>query len=118
MTDKTTTESGRALADDAARLLDRLRKEPLPEDARKAAALRDATRNVFLLMAETRTLAAEETRISAISRSRSQKRNGLGRPFFLVSGEPEEDREDGAPIDFEAYRRRADRAYLEHPVGA
>ena len=111
-------DSGRALADDAARLLDRLRKEPLPEDAHKAAALRDATRHIFPLVEETRTLAAAEAQISAISRSGSQKRNALGRPFFPISGERERDRDGSAAIDFEAFRRRADRAYLEHPVGA
>lgn len=102
-------DSGRALADDAARLLDRLRKEPLPEDPHKAAALRDATRNIFVLVEETRTLAAEEARISGISRSGPQKRRALGRPFFLDSGEPEEDREEGAAVDLQAYRERVHR---------
>ena len=102
-------DSGSALADDAARLLDRLRKEPLPEDAQKATALRDATRNIFILVEETRTLAAEEARISAIPSSGPQKRSALGRPFFLDSGDREKDREDGTAVDLQAYRERVHR---------
>lgn len=108
----------RAPAHAAARLLDRLRKEPLPEDAKEAAALRKATRNAFLLVEELCTLAAEKAPNPAISRPAPRKKTEVDRPFFLVSEEPEEDRDDRAAFDFEAFRRRADRAYLQHPVGA
>lgn len=97
MTDRTPTESGRALAAAAARLLDRLNGEPLPEGVRAAAALRRATRNAFLLVEETRALAAAEA---------PPNENSRRRPFFAVSGEPEKDREDGAPIDLQAHRER------------
>ncbi|MDE0717334.1 MAG: hypothetical protein OXH64_05275 [Rhodospirillaceae bacterium] len=108
----------RGLAAAAARLLDRLRKEPLPEDGQEAAALRIATRNTFLLVEETRLLAAEKAPISAIPHHALPEKIGKNRPFFLESGEPEEHRDDRAATDFEAYRRRADQAYLQHPVGA
>lgn len=108
----------RGLADDAARLLDRLREEPLPEDAAEAAALRIATRNAFLLVEELRTLAIKKVPISAIPGHALPEKIRKNRPFFLESGEPEEDRDDRAAIDFEAYRRRADRAYLRDRMRA
>lgn len=117
MTDTSMTETGPALAEAAAELLDRLRSEPLPAGERTAASLRQATRHAFILVEETRKLAAAKAPAPVRPKAKVQK-NTVNRPFFLVSEEPEEDREDGAPIDFEAYRRRADRAYLEHPVGA
>ena len=79
------------LATSAARLLDRLRKEPLPDDAQEAAALRIATRNAFLLVEELRTLAAEEAPISAISRPVPQKKTAKDRPFFPFFDEPSND---------------------------
>lgn len=47
------------LANDAARLLDRLRAEPLPEDERPATALRKATQAAFALLEEVRKLTAD-----------------------------------------------------------
>ena len=44
------------LADEAARLLDRLRAHPLPADPRTAAALRRATQAAFAILAHTRRL--------------------------------------------------------------
>ena len=46
-----------ALAEAAARLLGRLRDEPLPADEGATAALARATRSAFLLLEETRLLA-------------------------------------------------------------
>ena len=45
-----------ALAADAARLLDRLRAEPLPAEPRTAAALRRATQAAFAILAHARRL--------------------------------------------------------------
>ena len=98
----------RALVAAAARLLDRLRKEPLPEDAREASALRKATRNAFLLVEELRTLAAEEALIPAIPNP-ARKKNVKNRPFFPFFDEPSKDRDDRARNDRRAVRKRADR---------
>ncbi len=99
----------RGVAAAAARLLDRLREEPLPEDAAAGVALRIATRNAFLLVQETRLLAAEKAPVSAISHPATPNRNRKNRPFFLFSGEPEEDRDDRAAVDLEAHRERVRR---------
>ena len=53
---------GRALAGDAARLLDRLRAYPLPAEPRKAAALRRATQAAFAILEQARTLAERQAR--------------------------------------------------------
>ena len=44
------------LADEAARLLDRLRAEPLPAELHTAAALRRATQAAFAILAHARRL--------------------------------------------------------------
>lgn len=104
--------TNRALAAAAARLLDRLRKERLPEDAQEAAALRKATRNAFLLVEELRTLAAAEAPVPAIPRPAPQQIE-KDRPFFPFFDEPSKNRED-RPDDHRddrrwAFRRRAGR---------
>ncbi|MCY3830136.1 MAG: hypothetical protein OXF89_13470 [Rhodospirillaceae bacterium] len=108
-TTRSRPETDPPLADAAARLLDRLQAEPLPEDELEAVALRIATRNAFLLVEETRLLAAEKAPVSAISRPAPPDKNQKNRPFFLVSGEPGEDREDGAAVDLQAHRERVRR---------
>ena len=52
----------RALAEDAARLLERLRNRPLPDDPRAATALRRATQAAFALLEQARTLAERQAR--------------------------------------------------------
>ena len=79
--------TNRALVTAAARLLDRLRREPLPDNAREASALRKATRNVFLLVEELRTLAAAEAPVSAIP-DPARKKIVKYRPFFPFFDEP------------------------------
>ena len=80
-------DTGRpALADDAARLLERLRAEPLPADERPAAALRKATQAAFALLEEVRKLSADGMPASdAIPRTRAAlpaPDNAGGRDFF------------------------------------
>ena len=50
------------LADEAARLLDRLRAEPLPAEPRTAAALRRATQAAFAILAHARRLTEPSAR--------------------------------------------------------
>ena len=50
------------LADEAARLLDRLRAEPLPAEPRTAAALRRATQAAFAILSHTRRLTEPSAR--------------------------------------------------------
>lgn len=100
--------TNRALAAAAARLLDRLRKERLPEDAQEAAALRKATRNAFLLVEQLRTLAAAEAPVPAISRPAPRK-NKIDRPFFFDPDVPVLTGNAGC-VDLEKFRRRVDRA--------
>ena len=50
----------RTLADDAARLLDRLRAYPLPDEPRAAAALRRATQAAFAIMEQARAMAERQ----------------------------------------------------------
>lgn len=53
---------GRALTEDAARLLERLRNRPLPDDPRTAAALRRATEAAFAILEQARKLAERQAR--------------------------------------------------------
>ncbi len=50
------------LAEEAARLLERLRAHPLPEDPRTAAALRRATQAAFAILEQARLLAGRPAR--------------------------------------------------------
>ena len=101
--------TNRALVAAATRLLDRLRKEPLPEDAAEAAALRKATRNAFLLVEEMRTLAAAKSPIPAIPRPAPRKKIEVDRPFYPFFDEPSNDRDDRAGNDRRVFRKRDNR---------
>ena len=101
--------TNRALVAAAARLLDRLRKEPLPEDAAEAAALRNATRNSFLVVEELRTLAATKAQIPAILRPAPRKNIVVNRPFYPFFDEPSNDRDGRAGNDRRTFRKRAAR---------
>ncbi len=111
-------ETDPPLADAAARLLDRLRAEPLPVDAEEAAALHKATRNAFLLLEETRTLTSAKVPIPAIVHSAAREKFKKTRPFFLALDEQADDRDNPADTDDEAFRRRADRAFLRDRICA
>ena len=101
--------TSRALVNAAGRLLDRLRKEALPEDAAEVAALRKMTRHSFLLVEELRTLAATKAPIPAIPRPAPRKKIEVDRPFFPFFDEPSNDRDDRSGNDRRAFRKRADR---------
>ena len=98
-------ETNPALADDAARLLDRLRNEPLPDSERTAAALRQATRHAFILVEETRKLAGADTPAPAATLPPLRK-NTKDRPFFFDSNRPAKAGEDRECIDLQTFRER------------
>lgn len=50
------------LTEEATRLLEQLRKEPLPEEPRNAAALRRATQAAFAILEQARILADRPAR--------------------------------------------------------
>ena len=102
---ETGPETGRALADAAAELLDRLRSEPLPVGERTAGALRQATRHAFVLVEETRKLAAADTSARIVPFPGAQK-NIVDRPVFFNRDEPAA---AWADLDLETYRQRVGR---------
>ena len=102
-------ETGPALADDAARLLDRLRSEPLPAGERTAAALRQATRHAFILVEETRKLAGAEAPARVVPFPGVQK-NSVNRPVFFEPDRPAAAGDDRTGLDLQTFRERADRA--------
>ena len=106
-------ETGPALADDAARLLDRLRREPLPANERAAAALRQATRHAFILVEETRKLAGAEAPARVVPFPGVQK-NSVDRPVFFGPDRPaaawKDSWENRMDNDLETFRQRAGRA--------
>ena len=106
---ETDPETGRALADDAARLLDRLRNEPLPANERAAAALRQATRHAFILVEETRKLTGAEAPARVVPFPGPRK-NTMDRPFFFEPGRPAAAGDDRTGLDLQTFRERADRA--------
>ena len=102
-------ETDPALADDAARLLDRLRSEPLPANERAAAALRQATRHAFILVEETRKLTGAEAP-APVATLPPLRKNTMDRPFFFASDGPATAGEDRECIDLQEFRERVDRA--------
>ena len=106
-------ETGPALADDAARLLDRLRNEPLPDSERTAASLRQATRHAFILVEETRKLAGAEAPARVVPFPGVQK-NSVNRPVFFEPDRPaaawKDSWQNRTDIDLETFCQRAGRA--------
>lgn len=105
-------EDAPALADAAARLLDRLRNEPLPAGRRTATALRQATRHAFILVEETRKLIGANAPSRVVPPPYVQK-NTVDRQVFFDSVLSEADRKDRweswADLDLETYRQRVGR---------
>ena len=110
---ETDPETGRALADDAARLLDRLRNEPLPAGERTAAALRQATRHAFILVEETRKLAGAEAPARVVPFPGPRKKT-IDRPVFFEPDRPaaawKDSWQNRTDIDLETFCQRAGRA--------
>ena len=106
-------ETEPALADDAARLLDRLRNDPLPAGERTAAALRQATRHAFILVEETRKLAGAEAPARVVPFPGVQKNSG-NRPVFFEPDRPaaawKDSWQNRTDIDLETFCQRAGRA--------